>query len=43
MEIIFIHIYTSGIVFKIQEDRESGTLLVSCLGIGFTNIARAVQ
>jgi RNA 3'-terminal phosphate cyclase-like protein len=32
-----------GITFKITPDRENQTLLMSCLGIGYVNLARSAQ
>lgn len=29
-----------GVVFKIREDTESQTMILSCLGVGYQNVAR---
>lgn len=29
-----------GVVFKVREDKETDTLLLSCLGVGYRNTSR---
>jgi RNA 3'-terminal phosphate cyclase-like protein len=29
-----------GVVFKIREDKETNTLVLSCLGVGYRNTSR---
>jgi RNA 3'-terminal phosphate cyclase-like protein len=31
-----------GVVFKVKEEKETGTILLSCLGIGFQNMSRRI-